>query len=58
MDETRKRIRKVTRTYARRQRTWFRSEPGVDWRTEAASVASEEGIARVTEWLADPTKGS
>lgn len=58
MDETRKRIRKVTRTYARRQRTWFRSEPGVDWRTEAAAVTSEEGIARVTEWLADPTNGT
>ncbi len=58
MDETRKRIRKATRTYARRQRTWFRSEPGVDWRTEASAVVSPEGIARVTEWLADPTKGS
>ena len=30
--ETLQRIRKATRTYARRQRTWFRSEPGIDFR--------------------------
>lgn len=58
IDETRQRIRKVTRTYARRQRTWFRSEPGIDWRADAASVIAAEGITRVTEWLADPTKAS
>lgn len=58
LDDTRQRIRKVTRTYARRQRTWFRSEPGVDWRTEAASVIAPDGIRRVTQWLLDPTKAS
>ena len=58
LDATRQRIRKVTRTYARRQRTWFRSEPGVDWRTTASAVVAPEGMRRVTEWLADPTEGS
>lgn len=58
MEDTRQKIRKVTRTYARRQRTWFRSEPGIDWRTDAASVIAPDGIRRVTEWLADATRGS
>lgn len=34
LDETRRLIRKSTRTYARRQRTWFGGEPGVSWRGE------------------------
>lgn len=58
MAETRQRIRKATRTYARRQRTWFRSEPGVDWRASAEELSASEGIRRVTEWLADATEPS
>lgn len=52
LDETARRIAKSTRTYARRQRTWFRSEPGVDWRTTAAELASAAGIDRVAAWRA------
>lgn len=42
---------RATRIYARRQRTWFRSEPGVDWRTTAGDLLSPEGIARVRAWV-------
>jgi tRNA dimethylallyltransferase len=50
LEETEQRIVRATRTYARRQRTWFRSEPGVDWRTDAHELVSEEGLARVVAW--------
>ncbi|GAC1307999.1 MAG: tRNA (adenosine(37)-N6)-dimethylallyltransferase MiaA [Vulcanimicrobiaceae bacterium] len=40
--ELRGALARATRRYAKRQRTWFRSEPGVRW-TEAAGV---EAIAR------------
>ncbi|HJL05468.1 MAG TPA: tRNA (adenosine(37)-N6)-dimethylallyltransferase MiaA [Polyangiaceae bacterium LLY-WYZ-15_(1-7)] len=51
LDETRRRIRKSTRVYARRQRTWFRSEPGVGWRTRAEGLMDDEGLARVRAFL-------
>ena len=38
LDDTVKRIRKATRVYARRQRTWFRGEPGIDFRGPAAEI--------------------
>ncbi len=41
LDETRRRIRKSTRTYARRQRTWFRGEPGVRWASSATELTEE-----------------
>lgn len=52
LDETERRIAKSTRIYARRQRTWFRSEPGIAWRTTAAELASAPGIERVAAWRA------
>ena len=52
LDDTRKAIRKATRTYARRQRTWFKNEPGVAWRTEHGALTGPAGLERVTQWLA------
>jgi tRNA dimethylallyltransferase len=37
-DDLRRAVRKATRIYARRQRTWFASEPDVTLRTSAADV--------------------
>lgn len=51
LQDTKRAIRKSTRLYARRQRTWFGGEPGVDWRTDAATLASAEGIARIRAHL-------
>lgn len=50
MEETERRIVRTTRIYARRQRTWFRGEPGIDLRTTAAELGSEPGIARIAAW--------
>ncbi len=36
LEETERRIYKATRIYTRRQRTWFRSEPGFLWTTAEA----------------------
>ncbi|MEM7434202.1 MAG: tRNA (adenosine(37)-N6)-dimethylallyltransferase MiaA [Myxococcota bacterium] len=51
LDETRRRIRKSTRTYARRQRTWFRSEPGVVWRCNVDELCGPTGRARIEKEL-------
>ncbi|MEZ4256086.1 MAG: tRNA (adenosine(37)-N6)-dimethylallyltransferase MiaA [Polyangiales bacterium] len=42
---------RATRTYARRQRTWFRGEPGIHWRTDANTLLDADGTARVAAWL-------
>ena len=46
--------RDVLRTwaYARRQRTWFRSEPGIDW-LDSGEGSSEAAHARLEPWLRD-----
>lgn len=46
-----RRIRKSTRTYARRQRTWFRGEPGVTWRTHHLDLVAPEGEERIASAL-------
>ncbi len=51
LDDTLRAIRKSTRIYARRQRTWFRSEPGVSWRSERAELCAPSGLDRVAEEL-------
>ncbi len=51
LEETRRRIGKSTRVYARRQRTWFRSEPGVSWRCESAELRQQSCIDRIAEEL-------
>jgi tRNA A37 N6-isopentenylltransferase MiaA len=37
---------RATRRYAKRQRTWFRSEPGVTWITAGGGIAALEQLAR------------
>lgn len=50
LGDTERRIYKATRIYTRRQRTWFRGEPGeVRW-TSAAALADEHEA--IEEWLA------
>lgn len=50
-EETVRRIRKSTRIYARRQRTWFRSEPGVSWRSESAELRKPSSLERIAREL-------
>ena len=51
LDETLRRVRKSTRVYARRQRTWFKGEPGVSWRCESDELRSPEGLQRIAKEL-------
>jgi tRNA dimethylallyltransferase len=51
MDETLRRIRKATRVYARRQRTWFKSEPGVSWRSDLSELLGPPGLERIARNL-------
>lgn len=51
LDETIRRIDKATRVYARRQRTWLASEPGIDLRTDAATLVGPDGAARIEAFL-------
>jgi tRNA dimethylallyltransferase len=51
LEETLRRIRKSTRVYARRQRTWFKGEPGVSWRCESAELREPRGLDRVAKEL-------
>jgi tRNA dimethylallyltransferase len=51
VDETLRRIRKSTRIYARRQRTWFRSEPGVSWWSKCAELREPRGLDRIAKGL-------
>jgi len=57
LDETLAAMRKSTRVYARRQRTWFAREPrvdrdprGVDWRGDASRLVSPDTIAAIRRW--------
>ncbi|MFZ1866082.1 MAG: tRNA (adenosine(37)-N6)-dimethylallyltransferase MiaA [Polyangiales bacterium] len=51
VDETVQRIRKSTRTYARRQRTWFRGEPGVSWWSHGAELREPRSLERIAKDL-------
>ena len=51
LEETFRRIRKSTRVYARRQRTWFNGEPGVSWRCQNVDVLEPSGLDRVAKEL-------
>jgi tRNA dimethylallyltransferase len=51
LEEARRHIRKSTRTYARRQRTWFRGEQDVHWWTELEQLLGPEMPARVEREL-------
>lgn len=49
--ETLRMIRKSTRTYARRQRTWFKGEPGVSWRCKSPELGEPAGLERIEKEL-------
>jgi len=51
LDETLRQIRKATRVYARRQRTWFKGEPGVSWRGERADLLGRRSLGRIARDL-------
>lgn len=51
LEETLRRVRKSTRIYARRQRTWFKSEPGVSWRCQGAELREPSGLDRIAKGL-------
>ena len=51
IEETLRRIQKSTRLYAKRQRTWFKGEPGVSWRSERAEVLGPPGLERIAREL-------
>ena len=51
LDETIRLIRKSTRTYARRQRTWFKSDPSVSYWTDRDTLLEDEAVARLGEEL-------
>lgn len=44
LDETKKRIRKATRIYARRQKTWFGSERDITLRGDASAIATSKQV--------------
>ena len=59
LDETLRAMRKSTRVYARRQRTWFANEPRVDrngeatqvdWRGGPETLVSEATLERIRAW--------
>lgn len=51
LEETARQIRKSTRVYARRQRTWFKGEPGVSWRSESGELREPGGLDRIAKEL-------
>lgn len=51
IDETLRQIRKSTRTYAKRQRTWFRGEPGVSWWSDRETLAAPRTLERIAKDL-------
>jgi tRNA dimethylallyltransferase len=51
IEETIRRITRSTRTYARRQRTWFRGEPGVSWWSHGAELREPRSLERIAKDL-------
>ena len=52
--EAQARAVRATRIYARRQRTWFRGEPGIDWRGEPEQVLDRDTFERVARHVGRP----
>lgn len=52
-DETLRRIRRSTRVYARRQRTWLASDPDVAVRAHADDVPTASGLAAIARFLGE-----
>jgi tRNA dimethylallyltransferase len=53
LDETALAIERATRTYARRQRTWLKNEPGERWLARPEEVLNAAGVARLEAFLED-----
>jgi tRNA dimethylallyltransferase len=51
LDETLRQIGKATRLYGRRQRTWFKGEPGVSWRSERTELVERPSVERIAKDL-------
>jgi tRNA dimethylallyltransferase len=51
LEEALLRAYKATRVYTRRQRTWFRGEPGQWWEATADALLGDEGRARLAGFL-------
>ena len=51
LEETLRRIRRSTRIYARRQRTWFKGEPGVSWWSHGAELREPRSLERIAKDL-------
>jgi tRNA dimethylallyltransferase len=54
LEETREKVIQATRRYARRQRTWFASEPGFHWNALPAELLTPTGFGRVKAALRKP----
>jgi tRNA dimethylallyltransferase len=53
LEELRREINAATRVYARRQRTWFKNEPGVDLWTAPVALTSAAGVDHVRTLLSN-----
>lgn len=51
LDQTVRLIQKSTRTYARRQRTWFKSDPSVNYWTDRDALLEPQAVARLRREL-------
>lgn len=51
LDDTVRAINRSTRIYARRQRTWLRSEPGERWLASPERVLEPAGLSRLAQFL-------
>jgi tRNA dimethylallyltransferase len=51
IDETLRKIRRSTRIYSRRQRTWFRGEPGVSWWSDSTEILQPRSLERIAKEL-------
>jgi len=51
LEETLRQIRKSTRIYARRQRTWFKGEPGISWWSQSAELREPSGLEHIAREL-------
>jgi tRNA dimethylallyltransferase len=51
LEETLRQIRRSTRIYARRQRTWFKGDPSVSWWSDRAEIREPSGLDRIAKEL-------
>ncbi len=51
LDITERHIAKATQVYTRRQRTWFRGEPGFAWWTSAQTLLEKEACQKIDAYL-------